>query len=207
MLEQALGASEYELGGHLALGCCHQAKGDIARAVQHLLAALKGIDLTTVAGGRVEQLSLLYDNLVHSYSVGGQPDHAPEFAASMVQFISKSGWQERATHARRRLDEVAQDGPPMTLADLLAPPGTEETLALLELIQSHIARDLLYTALEECYIVIGGCRPTCPSIASWRRSCCVWASGRRFPPSSLLSVTHTTSEGSYTRPQKCTVVL
>lgn len=155
MLEQALGASEYELGGHLALGCCHQAKGDIARAVQHLLAALKRIDLTTVEGERVEQISLLYDNLVRSYSVGGQPDHAPEFAASMVQFISKSGWQERAIRARRRLDEVAQDGPPMTLADLLAPPGTEETLALLELIQSHIARDLLYTALEECYIAIG----------------------------------------------------
>lgn len=152
--ERTVSHSDYTLGSHFALGECYRAKGRIDEALEHFIEALKIVDLATVQREHADDLIQLYEHLADGYIAKGDKDQALEFTNSLVTFLSNQGWEDKVREARQRLDTLAQEGPIMSLGEMLAIPGSDRTLESLALSQEYAKRGMFYAALEECYYAL-----------------------------------------------------
>jgi tetratricopeptide (TPR) repeat protein len=153
--ERAITQPDYRLGSHFALGECHRALGRIDEALEHFVEALKIVDLSTVRRGQADDLIQLYEHLADGYITKGDQERAIEFMNALVVFLSEQGWEDKVKSARQRLDELAQDGPSLSLAEMLTVPGSERILESIALSQEYVKRGLFYAAVEECYYALG----------------------------------------------------
>jgi|YNPNPStandDraft_1061719.scaffolds.fasta_scaffold00885_12 tetratricopeptide (TPR) repeat protein len=149
--ERAVAHPEYTLGAHFALGECYRAKGRIDEALEHFIEVLKIVDLATVQRHQADDLIQLYESLADSYLAKGEREQAVEFTNALVKLLSDKGWEDKVIQARQRLDTLAQEGPTLSLADLLVVPGSERILESVSLAQEYSRRGMYYAALEECY--------------------------------------------------------
>ena len=153
--ERAIRHPEYTLGSHFALGECYRARGRIDEALEHFIEVLKIVDLATVRREQADDLIQLYESLTDSYITKGEREQALEFTNSLVEFLSEKGWEDQVIQARRRLDALAQEGPALSLAEMLAIPGSERILESVALSQEYAKRGMFYAALEECHYALG----------------------------------------------------
>jgi tetratricopeptide (TPR) repeat protein len=153
--EQSVPHSEYAMGSHFALGECYRAKGRIDEALEHFIEVLKIVDLATVSREQADDLIQLYAHLTDGYVAKGDRDQALEFTNSLVTFLSEQGWEDKIVQARRRLDTIAEEGPTLSLAEMLATPGSDRILESVALSQEYAKRGMFYAALEECYSAVG----------------------------------------------------
>jgi len=149
--ENSISHPEYVLGSHFALGECYRARGRIDEALEHFVEVLKIVDLATVQREQSDDLIQLYESLADSYIAKGEREQALEFTNSLVEFLSEKGWEDQVIRARQRLDALAQEGPILSLAEMLAIPNSERILESVSLSQEYAKRGMFYTALEECY--------------------------------------------------------
>ncbi|MBN1975760.1 MAG: tetratricopeptide repeat protein [Anaerolineae bacterium] len=149
--ERSIAYSDYALGSHFALGECHRAKGRIDEALEHFIEVLKIVDLATVERDQADDLIQLYEHLTDGYVAKGDRDQALEFTNSLVTFLSEQGWEDKVFQARQRLDTLAEEGPTLSLAEMLATSGAEDILESVALAQEYTKRSMFYAALEECY--------------------------------------------------------
>jgi len=152
--ERAVSHPEYTLGSHFALGECYRARGRIDEALEHFIEVLKLVDLATVRREQADDLIQLYEHLADGYIAKGDRDQALEFTNSLVTFLSDKGWEDKVILARQRLDALAQEGPTLSLAEMLAIPGSERILESVALSQEYTRRGLFRAALEECYYAL-----------------------------------------------------
>jgi tetratricopeptide (TPR) repeat protein len=153
--ERSISHSDYALGSHFALGECHRAKGRIDAALEHFIQVLKIVDLATVERDHADDLIQLYEHLADGYVAKGDRDQALEFTNSLVTFLSEQGWEDKIVQARQRLDTLAEQGPTLSLAEMLATSGAENILESVSLAQEYAKRGMYYAALEECYSTLG----------------------------------------------------
>ncbi len=153
--ERTVSHAEYTLGSHFALGECYRAKGRVDEALEHFIEALKIVDLATVRREQADDLIQLYEHLADGYVAKGDRDQALEFTNSLVTFLSEQGWEDKVVQARRRLDAVAEEGPTLSLAEMLASPDAGRILESVALAQEYVKRHMFYAALEECYSALG----------------------------------------------------
>ncbi len=152
--KKAMRHPQYALGSHFALGECYKALGRLDDALEHLIQALKIVDLDTVQRDQADDLIQLYDALADSLIAKGDRDKALEFANSLVEFLSAKGWGDKAREARRRIDSLSDEGVIMSLAEVLATPNTERILSAMSLSQEYMKRGALTAATEVCYRAI-----------------------------------------------------
>jgi tetratricopeptide (TPR) repeat protein len=153
--EQSVPHPEYALGSHFALGECYRAKGRIDEALEHFIEVLKIVDLATVSREQADDLIQLYAHLADGYVAKGDRNQALEFTNSLVTFLSEQGWEDKIMQARQRLDAIAEEGPTLSLAEMLEIPGSERVLESVALSQEYAKRSMYYAALEECYSTLG----------------------------------------------------
>ena len=153
--ERAISHSDYALGSHFALGECHRAKGRIDEALEHFIEVLKIVDLATVERDQADDLIQLYEHLADGYVAKGDRDQALEFTNSLVTFLSEQGWEDKVVQARQRLDVLAEQGPTLSLAEMLETAGAENILESVSLVQEYTKRGMYYAALEEGYSTLG----------------------------------------------------
>jgi tetratricopeptide (TPR) repeat protein len=152
--ERAVSHPEYTLGSHFALGECYRARGRIDEALEHFIEVLKIVDLATVQREQADDLIQLYERLADSYAAKGESEQALEFTNALVELLSEKGWEDKVTQARQRLDALAQEGPTLSLAEMLVVPGSERVLESVALSQEYAKHDMFYSALEECYYAL-----------------------------------------------------
>ncbi|MDY6875731.1 MAG: tetratricopeptide repeat protein [Chloroflexota bacterium] len=152
--EKAVSQPTYALGSHFALGECYRARGRIDEALSHFIEVLKMVDLATVQREQADDLIQLYESLADSYIAKGEREHALEFTNSLVEFLSEKGWEDKIVQARQRLDTLGKEGPTLSLAEMLAIPGSERILESVALSQEYAKRGMFYSALEECYYAL-----------------------------------------------------
>ncbi len=152
--QYAVSHPEYTLGSHFAMGECFRARGRIDDALEHFIEVLKIVDLATVRREQADDLIQLYESLADSYIAKGEREQALDFTNSLVEFLSEKGWEDKVVQARRRLDELAQEGPTLSLAEMLAIQDSERVLESTALAQEYAKRDMFYAALEECYYAL-----------------------------------------------------
>jgi tetratricopeptide (TPR) repeat protein len=151
---KAKGNPQYALGSHFALGECFKALGRVDEALEHFVQVLKIVDLGTVKREQADDLINLYDALADSYIAKGDRKKALTFTNSLVDFLSSKGWEDKAHEARRRLDDMSDEGVTMSLAEILAAPSADTMLAAMSLSQEYVKRGALTAATEVCYQAI-----------------------------------------------------
>ena len=156
----AVGDPEYDLGARFALGECLRARGRLEEALEHFIEALRIIDLQTASDERAGELDQLYSRLATSLLSSADRKGALEFTNSLVAFLSADGWQQKASQARSRLEALTQDGPALSLAEMLAISDSEQVLESLSQAQEYSRKELYYAGLEECHFALGR-SPTC----------------------------------------------
>jgi len=145
---------DYVLGAHFALGECYRAKGRIGEALGHFIDVLKTVDVAAARRDRAGELSQLYESLADSAIVKGDREQALEFTNSLAEFLSETGWGDKVVQARQRLDALTQEGPALTLAELLTVSGSERILEAISSAQELVEHGKSYAALEECYYAL-----------------------------------------------------
>jgi len=153
--ERVMSLPEYMLGSYFALGECYRAQGRINEALEKFIEVLKIIDVATVQRKQADDLAQLYRSLAHRYVGKGEREQASAFTSSLVDFLSESGWKNRVVEVRRQLDAIAQEGPVLSLAEMLTIPESERVLESIVLAQEYARRGMSYAALEECYYALG----------------------------------------------------
>jgi len=149
--EHTISYPDYTLGSHFALGECYRAEGRVDEALEHFVEVLKIVDLATVQREHADDLIQLYEHLADGYIAKGDRNQALEFTNSLVTFLNEQGWEDKVAQARQRLDALAEEGPILSLAEMLSIPGSERVLKSVALSQEYTKRHMFYTALEECY--------------------------------------------------------
>jgi len=152
--EHTVSHPDYALGSHFALGECYRAKGRVDEALEHFVEGLKIVDLATVRREHADDLIQLYEHLADGYIAKGDRDRALEFTNSLVTFLSEQGWEDKVIQARQRLNTLTEEGPVLSLAEMLTIPGSDRILESMALSQEYTKRGLFYAALEECYYVL-----------------------------------------------------
>ncbi len=142
---------EYTLASHFALGECFRAKGRFDEALTHFIEVAKIVDMRTVKREQVGDLVLLYESLAETYAVKGEQEQAVAFTTALAEFLSTKGWEDKVKDARQRLDVLSAEGEIMSLAEILAVPGSEQLLESISMTNEYSRRGWLDTALEECY--------------------------------------------------------
>jgi tetratricopeptide (TPR) repeat protein len=152
--EKTLPHPEYTLGSHFALGECYRARGRVDEALEHFVEVVKIVDLATVQREQADDLIQLYESLADTYIAKGEREQASEFTNALVELLSDRGWEDKVVQARQRLDALAEDGPTLSLAELLVMPGSQHILESVSLAQEYAKRGMYYSALEECYYAL-----------------------------------------------------
>lgn len=147
--QEAVDDPEYRLGSYFAMGECCRALGRIEEALSHFIEVLKIVDLRTVRRGQADDLIHLYEELARTHAVKGENEQANEFVNSLVSFLSDKGWEDKAVQARHQLNALARDGQVLSLAEILATPGSESVLQSIGLAQEYQRRGLGYAAMDE----------------------------------------------------------
>ncbi len=153
-LSEAMHDPDYALGARFALGQCYRAQGKIDEALSHFIEVLKIVDLQTVQRDQVDDLIQVYESLTGGFVAKGSPEEAERFANALVEFLSSKGWEDKVLEARRRLDSITEEGMTMSLVEMLGVPGSEEVLSAMSITQEYIKRNMLFTAMEECFWAI-----------------------------------------------------
>ncbi len=149
--EASLTDPEYVLGSHFSLGECYQAQGDFREALKHFLEATKVVDVAMIEHGHVDDLIRVYEGLTQSLVNTGEPERAQEVSQMLVDFLGQRGWEDGASKARQRLDDLARSGAVLSLAELISMPGSEQILRSIALTQEYERRNRPYSALEELF--------------------------------------------------------
>lgn len=152
--ERTVSYPDYTLGSHFALGECYRAKGRVDEALEHFIVGLKIVDLATVQREHADDLIQLYEHLADGYIAKGDRDKALQFTNSLVTFLSEQGWEDKVTQARQRLNTLTEEGPILSLAEMLTVPRSDDILKSLALSQEYTKRGMFYAALEECYYAL-----------------------------------------------------
>jgi tetratricopeptide (TPR) repeat protein len=153
-LNQVLADPDYLMGARFAIGECYYAWGKTSEALQHLIEALRMIDSHTVLDGRAQELEAAYARLSREYAGQDSSESARHFAQSIVSFLSSTGWGDRVIQVREQLNSLASGGILVTLAETLLVPQAETVTTALCQIQEYLQRNMVFTALEECFWAI-----------------------------------------------------
>ncbi len=148
-LLKSMADPEYTLGSHFALGECYQAQGNFQEALKHFWEAVKIVDLATVEREHADDLIRVYENLAQNLISTGDPERAQHFSESLVEFLGRRGWEDKALEARKRLDGLARSGIVLSLGELVSTPDSEGILRSVALAQEYYRRKKVYSALEE----------------------------------------------------------
>jgi tetratricopeptide (TPR) repeat protein len=147
--EESVSDPEYRLGSNFAMGECCRALGRIEEALTHFIEVLKLVDLGTVRREQADDVIHLYEELARTYAAKGENEQAVEFANTLISFLSEKGWEDKAVQARGQLDTLAREGPVLSLAEILAVPGSERVLQSIGLAQEYQRRGMGYAAVDE----------------------------------------------------------
>lgn len=149
MLKVSAQDKTYNTSAQFALGEIYHATHDHKLAIRHFAEALKIIDMETVSGQRSYELTQTYSTLADRFA-DDDSEKVAQFIAAVQNFFSQSDWERRVYEARQRMNDVAEEGHTMSLAEFLETPETEVIVTTLATTGEYLSRNMLMTASEEC---------------------------------------------------------
>ena len=151
--EQSMSDESLRPASYYAIGEAYRTRGDLRRAIEYYVAALRAIDLGYLDPQKADRVSELYTHLVNDLLSKAEPSAAINFVTSLTDFLGRDGWQQRVERARSRLDRLSADGQPLILGEILT-AGSLQVLESLHLSQEYAEQGKYDSAVEEAYRAI-----------------------------------------------------
>jgi tetratricopeptide (TPR) repeat protein len=151
--EQSVSDESLRPASYYAIGEAYRTRGDLRRAIEYYVAALRAIDLNYLDPQKADRVSELYTHLVNDLLSKAEPSAAIDFVTSLTDFLGRDGWQQRVERARSRLDRLSADGQPLILGEILT-AGSLQVLESLHLSQEYAEQGKYDSAVEEAYRAI-----------------------------------------------------
>ncbi len=151
--EQAKSAQSYLFGANFALGKCMQGQGNTKQALHYFIETLKLLDLKHSDSSRSAKLNQLYESLLQNYVNSDDPQKGDNFVEALMNFLSSEDPEQILIEARQNLshgDEISVND----LAEFIAAPNPDAVMTAMRLTKDHLQKNLLETAMEECYQAI-----------------------------------------------------
>jgi tetratricopeptide (TPR) repeat protein len=149
MLGQSMQDNQYNISSQFALAETYQAANDLNQALKYFVEVVKSLDLQTVSGDKTHILQQQYEGLADSYIAQGDVKKINDFIAALKGFFAHPEWEKNIYLARRRMENVSENGI-MSLAEYLETPETEVIITAMALTSDYIKRNMIMTASEEC---------------------------------------------------------
>lgn len=149
-LEMAARDQDYAPSAYFILGDTYYATNELDLAVNNLVEAISVIDLQTVSGNRVYELSQSYEEFTHKFLGQSDSEKIRQFIVSVQNFFASPAWEQKVYEARMRMNSLSEDEHTMSLAEFLETPETEVMVTTLALTTDYMRQNFLMTASEEC---------------------------------------------------------
>ena len=143
--------AQYAVASDFALGECYRAGNRLDEALKHFFRVVQAIDLRNARPANTADLVQMYDAQARIYLDSSDVDRAMVFMSSVVDFLSSSDWEDKVVKARRRLDNLSENGFVTSLVELLAVPAPDLVLDAIGASQEYSNQRMYRTASEECF--------------------------------------------------------
>jgi tetratricopeptide (TPR) repeat protein len=150
MFQVSTQVDKYSVCSNFALGETYYAAENFELAMKHFIEALRIIDMASVSGQRSYQLAQAYENLADNHFAQTGAENMTHFVSSLQSFFANPEWERRVYEARQRMNNVAEEGRTMSLAEFLETPETEVMVTTLAVTSEYMRANMLMTASEEC---------------------------------------------------------
>lgn len=139
---------QYAVPSHLALGQAMRAQGKTDAALDHYIQAMKIVDLSTVNRNQADQVIRLYQSLSDTFRAKGDPVSAEKFGATLLEFLNGKGWQDKVREVRRHIETAANDGTPVSMAEVFEAPEAPRVIELLSASKALLKQGKHYASSE-----------------------------------------------------------
>jgi tetratricopeptide (TPR) repeat protein len=143
--------AQYAVASEFALGECYRAGNRLDDALKHFFRVVQSIDLQHARSATTADLTQMYNAQARIYLDSRDVDRAMVFMSSVVDFFSSSDWEDKVTRARRRLDNLGENGFLTSLVELLAVPAPDLVLDAIGASHEYSKQRMYRTASEECF--------------------------------------------------------
>jgi tetratricopeptide (TPR) repeat protein len=137
------------MSSQFALAETYYAANDFNQALKYFVEVVKNLDLQTVGGDQTHHLLQHYEGLADNYISQNDGNKIIDFVAALKSFFSDPEWEKNVYIARKRMENVGEDGI-MSLAEYLETPQTEVIITAMALTGDYLKRNMVMTASEEC---------------------------------------------------------
>ncbi len=151
--EQSVSDESIRPASYYGIGEAYQTRGDLRRAIEYYVAALRAIDLHYLGPQKAGRVSEQYSRLVNELLSKSEPKPGIDFVSALTEFLGRDGWRQRVEQARSRLDRLSTDGQPLILGEILT-AGSLQVLESLRLSQEYSEQGKFDSAVEEAYRAI-----------------------------------------------------
>lgn len=155
LLYQTVRDPQFAVPSHFALGQSYRAQGKVDDALDHYIQAMKIVDLSTVNRAQADQVIRLYQSLSDSYQAKGDDTNAQRYRATLLDFLSSKGWQDKVREVRAHIAAEELRGTPLSMQEVFETPESDAVIQLLrasdELMHAgklNAAGELAYQAIE-----------------------------------------------------------
>lgn len=155
LLKQTVQVPQFAIASHFAMGQSYRVQGKVDDALDHYIQAMKIVDLSTVNRAQADQVIRLYESLTESYHAKGDDASANQFSSTLIDFLSKKGWQDKVREVRDHIAMAGVAGTPLSMQEVFETPEAQRVIELLkasdELLRArklYAAGDLAYQAIE-----------------------------------------------------------
>ncbi len=154
LLNQTLRAPQFAVASHFALGQSYRSQNKVDEALDHYLAAMKIVDLSSVNRTQADQVIRLYQSLADSYRAKGDDESAKKFSATLLDFLNSKGWQDKVREVRDHIAAQALGGTPLSMQEVFETPETQKVIELIRSSDELIREGKLYSAADLAYQAI-----------------------------------------------------
>lgn len=152
-LQHALKHPRLAAGAHFGIGQAYMALDDQRKAAQHLLQALKTINLDLAEGAESLETQTIYDRLIRQASEM-DPTQLGALNQSLIAFMTGPDWQRNVADTREQLEDAARLDGEAGLLEMLATDGTGRIAAIMSKIDRYRRAGLLTLAMDEAYYAL-----------------------------------------------------
>ena len=153
-LNETVDNPDYGLASHFALGQCYRAQGKTDQAIEQFSRVTRAVDLASVQREQADDLISVYEELAECYATKGDRERAETYINALEKFLTDKGWEDQVHQVHLRL-EALREGGPVSFAEAVGVPESNQVLEALALAQEYLRREKLWAAGEECLRAIG----------------------------------------------------
>lgn len=140
----------YLQGINFALGECFRSQNNAQNALKYFVEVLRVIDLQNARREDTNELNLLYQRLIETYTQMKDSKKTLAFVDSLRNFLSSKDYQQKIIQARQSLGENNETSVSAWI-EFLEAPNTEVILAAMSSTTEYMKQNMLMTAVETCY--------------------------------------------------------